>query len=145
MTGDGRVRVLFICVGNSCRSQMAEGFARSLAGARIVSSSAGSRPEGFVNPAAIRLMAEKGIDLTGHRSKGLADLPDGAAWDYVVTMGCGDACPGLRAGRRLDWNIPDPWGLDDGPFRAVRDRIEAEVRRLIEEIEGATGTPEHGG
>ena len=131
MTAARTSRVLFVCVGNSCRSQMAEGFARALGGGRIVPFSAGSRPEGLVNPVAVRLMAERGIDLAGHWSKGLGELPQGEAWDILVTMGCGDACPHLPARRRLDWSIPDPWGVDDEEFRAVRDRIEAEVRTLI--------------
>jgi len=127
-------RLLFVCVENSCRSQMAEGFARTLARGRVQAYSAGSRPSGRVDARAIRFMAEKDIDLTSQRSKGLEDLPDGVTWDYVVTMGCGDACPHLPARHRLDWDLPDPKDLDDAGFRAVRDRIE----RLIEDlIDGA--------
>jgi protein-tyrosine-phosphatase len=78
--------LLFVCVENSCRSQMAEGFARSLGDDRARAYSAGSRPSGEVDPRAVRLMAEKGVDLAGQRSTGLADLPEGVTWDYVVTM-----------------------------------------------------------
>jgi protein-tyrosine-phosphatase len=122
--------LLFVCVENSCRSQMAEGFARAIGGARVGAFSAGSRPSGVVNPRAIELMREKGIDLTVQRSKGLGELP-GLHWDYVVTMGCGDACPVLPARHRLDWDLPDPKHLDDDGFRAVRDRIEALAADLI--------------
>ena len=122
--------LLFVCVENSCRSQMAEGFARGLGRGRVTVHSAGSRPSGQVNPRAIQLMREKGIDLTTQRSKGLDDLPP-VRWDYVVTMGCGDACPHLPARNRLDWDLPDPKSLDDDGFRAVRDRIERMVRDLI--------------
>ena len=127
---DGTPSLLFVCVENSCRSQMAEGFARRLGGDRVLVESAGSRPAGQVHPRAIQFMSEVGIDLTAQRSKGLGDLP-GAPWDYVVTMGCGDACPHLPARNRLDWDLPDPKLLDDDGFRAVRDRIEAKVRELI--------------
>jgi protein-tyrosine-phosphatase len=133
--------LLFVCVENSCRSQMAEGFARSLGHANVTAFSAGSRPSGQVNPRAMQFMRERGIDLTAQRSKGLDDLP-AARWDYVVTMGCGDACPHLPARTRLDWNLPDPKHMDDDGFRAVRDRIEALVHELIET---ATNDRERGG
>lgn len=122
-----RPRVLFVCVENSCRSQMAEAFARRL-GAEAYS--AGSRPSGKVNPRAVQFMGEAGYDLTTHASKGLDAVP-GLEFDATVTMGCGDACPNVAARRRLDWQIPDPKHLSDGEFRAVRDRIEREVRELL--------------
>jgi arsenate reductase len=131
--------LLFVCVENSCRSQMAEGFAHALGRDRVVSHSAGSRPSGQVNSRAIEFMAEKGIDLRSQRSKGLDDLP-ALRWDYVVTMGCGDACPHLPARHRLDWDLPDPKQLDDAGFRAVRDRIEGLVRDLIATAAGAPGS-----
>ncbi|HEX7077035.1 MAG TPA: arsenate reductase ArsC [Candidatus Eisenbacteria bacterium] len=131
---EGSPSLLFVCVENSCRSQMAEGFARTLGRGRVTVYSAGSRPSGQVNPRAIQFMAEKGIDIGVQLSKGLDDLPD-VRWDYLVTMGCGDACPHLPARNRLDWDLQDPKSLDDQGFRAVRDRIEALVRDLI----GATG------
>ena len=126
-------RLLFVCIENSCRSQMAEGFARALGGDRVAAFSAGSRPSGQVNPRAVQFMAEKGIDLTPQHSKGLDDLPAGITWDYVVTMGCGDACPWLPARHRLDWDLPDPKTLDDDGFRHVRDRIEQSVHGLVDE------------
>lgn len=130
--------LLFVCVENSCRSQMAEGFARAQGQDRAITHSAGSRPSGQVNPRAVAFMAEKDIDLNLQRSKGLDDLP-ARRWDYVVTMGCGDACPHLPARYRLGWDLPDPKHLDDTGFRAVRDRIEGLVRDLIAT---ATGTSE---
>ena len=106
-----RLRVLFVCVENSCRSQMAEAFARLDGGEGVEAFSAGSRPSGRVNPGAVRTMAEVGYDLSTHRSQSPADLPAGGAWDAVVTMGCGDACPAVPAARREDWPVPDPKDL----------------------------------
>ncbi len=123
-------RALFVCVENSCRSQMAEGFARQIGKGVLEAWSAGSRPSGLVNPRAVLFMKEKGVDLGVHLSKGLTDLPAGQ-WDYLVTMGCGDACPSLPAKDRLDWNLPDPKDLTDDEFRIVRDDIEARVRDLV--------------
>lgn len=110
---------------------MAEGFARKIGGAKVEAWSAGSRPSGKVNPLAVEYMKEKGIDLKTHKSIGLDDLPPGE-WDYVVTMGCGDACPHLSAKNRLDWALPDPKHLSPNEFRKVRDTIEDKVRELIE-------------
>jgi arsenate reductase (thioredoxin) len=130
-------RLLFVCVENSCRSQMAEGFAAALGGGRVMAFSAGSKPSGRVDGRALRLMAEKGVDLSAQRSKGLDELPADATWDWIVTMGCGDACPRLPARRRLDWDLPDPKALDDDGFRAVRDEIERRVRALIGDVVAA--------
>lgn len=124
------IRILFVCVENSCRSQIAEGFARTLGEGRVVAFSAGSRPSGRVNERAIAFMREAGIDISGHRSKGLDELPN-VPWDYIATMGCGDACPAVPARVRVDWDLPDPKHLDDDGFRAVRDRIERHVRELL--------------
>lgn len=123
-------RVLFVCVENSNRSQMAEGFARALGAGEVEAHSAGSRPSGRVNPKAIAAMAERGIDLSGHASKGLADV-EHLAFDAAVTMGCGDACPFVRARLREDWALPDPRDLDAAGVRAVRDEIERRVRDLL--------------
>ena len=128
---ENAMNLLFVCIENSCRSQIAEGFARSIGGDDVVAWSAGSRPSGAVNERAIEFMHEKGVDIALQRSKGLGELPP-LEWDYVVTMGCGDACPWLPARHRLDWDLPDPKHLDDDGFRAVRDRIEREVRSLID-------------
>lgn len=134
-----RASLLFVCVENSCRSQMAEGYARSLGGDRVSAFSAGSRPSGQVNPRAVRFMSEAGVDLAGQRSKGLEDLPE-LRWDWVVTMGCGDACPHLPARHRVDWDLPDPKHLDDDGFRAVRDRI----RGLVQELLGSAASDRRG-
>jgi protein-tyrosine-phosphatase len=128
-------RILFVCVENANRSQMAEAFARIHGGDRVEAHSAGSRPRGQVNPRAIDFMKEVGYDLAGHPSKSLTDLPD-VEFDVAVTMGCGDACPLVRAKRRLEWSIPDPKDLPADQFRAVRDLIEAKVKDLLAEMEG---------
>lgn len=129
----GKIKILFVCVENSCRSQMAEGFARSLGAGVVEARSAGSRPSGIVNPKAMAAMAERGIDLTGHSSKGIDSLAD-AEFDAVVTMGCGDSCTGVKAPRREDWAISDPKPMEGAEFAAVRDTIEENVIRLIEEL-----------
>jgi protein-tyrosine-phosphatase len=123
---------------------MAEGFARHLGHGRVSAFSAGSRPSGQVNPRAIQFMKEKGVDLTMQHSKGLDDLPE-VHWDWIVTMGCGDACPTLPAEHRLDWELPDPKHLDDDGFRAVRDRIEGLVGHLIEEATNPAASEERHG
>ena len=126
-------RVLFVCVENSNRSQMAEAFARILGGKSVEAYSAGSRPSGVVNPKAIEAMRELGYDLSVHGSKSLDELPD-VAFDFVATMGCGDACPMVRARQRADWSIPDPKHLPPDEFRAVRDLIRDKVRGRLDEL-----------
>ena len=126
-------RVLFVCVENSNRSQMAEAFARRLGGNRVDARSAGSRPSGRINPRAVAFMAERGIDLTAQHSKSLDDVGS-EPFDAVVTMGCGDACPWIAAARREDWALPDPKSLDDAGFRQVRDDIERRVAGLLREL-----------
>ena len=123
-------RILFVCVANSCRSQMAEAIAKSLAGDRWEVWSAGSSPSGRVHPVAIEAMKELGLDLSTHRSKGLAELPQ-RTWDYVVTMGCGDACPTFPARHRVDWDIPDPVGLPMEEVRRIRDDLAQRVTQLL--------------
>jgi protein-tyrosine-phosphatase len=124
-----RKRVLFVCVENSNRSQMAEAFARIHGGDAVEALSAGSRPSGVINPKALRFMGELGYDLGSHASKSLDDI-DGE-FDAVVTMGCGDACPWVPAKRREDWALADPRDMDDAGYRAVRDDISARVRALL--------------
>lgn len=127
-------RLLFVCVENSNRSQMAEAFARMHGGNRVEAYSAGSRPSGRVNPRAIEFMREKGYDLSVHQSKALTDLPNGE-YDVVVGMGCGDeGCPLARARRHEEWGIPDPKNLPADEFRAVRDLIETKVKELIQRL-----------
>lgn len=126
--------ILFVCVGNACRSQMAEGFARAFGPEELVVYSAGSRPAGFVAREAIEGMLEKGIDISRQVSKGLQALP-AIEFDALVTMGCGeDACPSVRAKKRVDWSIPDPIGRGIDYFRAVRDDLEDKVKKLLSQI-----------
>lgn len=128
-----RPKVLFVCVENSNRSQMAEALARIHAGDVIDAASAGSRPSGQVNPRAIQFMREVGYDLSRHASKSLAAF-DGQEVAVAVTMGCGDACPLVRAQQREEWNIPDPKHLSDDEFRQVRDLIETKVKALLAKL-----------
>ena len=127
---DHKIRVLFVCVENSNRSQMAQAFAALLGGDRVEALSAGSRPSGRVNPRAVEFMREVGYDLTAHASKSL-DAFDGTEVTVAVTMGCGDSCPLVRAGRREEWNIPDPKDLPPDQYREVRDLIERKVKELL--------------
>lgn len=131
------LRVLFLCVENSNRSQIAEAFARMRGGDAVEAWSAGSKPSGRVNPRAIEAMAELGYDLSTHASKGLAALPD-LVFDVAVTMGCGDACPIGRAREHEAWALPDPRDLPPAEFRAVRDRIDELVRDLLARFRVAT-------
>jgi len=126
-------RILFVCIGNACRSQMAEGFARHLGGEAVEACGAGSRPAGFVAAGAIEAMKEIGIDISQQTSKSVEAFR-GQDFDVVVTMGCGDACPWVPAKRRLDWKIPDPIGQSPEFFRKVRGQIEGLVRDLLAEI-----------
>ena len=127
-------RVLFACVGNSARSQMAQGFARRLGGARVDARSGGSKPLGHVLPEAVQVMAEKGIDISRNPSQGFDERWVRDECDLVVTMGCGDdACPAFVGKPLVDWELPDPKGRPLEEFRAVRDAVEARVRRLLAE------------
>lgn len=128
-----RPRLLFVCVENSCRSQMAEAFARMDGNGAVEAWSAGSRPSGVVNPKAIASMKAIGYDLTAHSSKGLDALPPGP-FAAVVTMGCGDACPHVAAEIREDWEIPDPKDLKPEAFAEVRDEIRRRVRESVARV-----------
>jgi arsenate reductase len=127
--------VVFVCVENSNRSQMAEAFARMHGSGKIEPYSAGSKPSGRINPKAVEAMRELGYDLTAHQSKSVDDLPS-VEFDAAVTMGCGDKCPLIRSKLRLDWNIPDPKQMAPDQFRSVRDLIEQNVTRLIRDLIG---------
>lgn len=126
-------KVLFVCIENSCRSQMAEGFARMLGAGVVEAYSAGSRPSGKVNEKAIAAMRAIGYDLAAHDSKSLDEIPQ-IEYDCVITMGCGDACPFVRAQRREDWGIPDPKHLDEPEFAEVRDLIRRKVLVLVDSL-----------
>jgi arsenate reductase (thioredoxin) len=126
-------RVLFVCVENSNRSQMAEAFAHLHGSGKVEAFSAGSRPSGRVNPKAIESMREVGYDLTAHSSKGL-DAFNGTEIEVAVTMGCGDECPLVLARQRVDWKIPDPRDMNPQQFRDVRNLIESKVKELLQSL-----------
>jgi arsenate reductase (thioredoxin) len=123
-------KILFVCVENSNRSQMAEAFARIHAPEGVEGHSAGSRPSGKINPRAIQFMGELGYDLTQHRSKSTEEF-NGQEVEVAVTMGCGDECPLVLAKRREEWQIPDPKELPDEEYRRIRDFIAGKVKELI--------------
>jgi protein-tyrosine-phosphatase len=130
------LNVLFVCVGNSCRSQMAEALANHLGQGRIRAWSAGSHPLGEIVPLTFDLLKEKGISLDGHWSKGLRDVPV-AEMDIVVGMGCEVVCPvpaGFK-GRVIEWNVPDPYGREIEFYRSVRDSIARQVAALLEVLD----------
>lgn len=124
------MRVLFVCVENSCRSQIAEAFANLLGVEGVEAYSAGSDPAGSVNPQAVKVMGELGYDLQSHAVRSLDDVPD-VEFDYAVTMGCGDECPMVKARMHIDWDVPDPKGMNIEEFRRVRDMIRERVQRLL--------------
>ncbi len=127
-----KARLLFACVENSNRSQMAEAFARMHGSDVAEAFSAGSQASGQVNPKAVAAMREKGYDLTTHRSKTLDEVE--GPFDYVITMGCGEACPFVAARRREDWALEDPKTLPPEAFNRVRDSIERRVLALLDEV-----------
>lgn len=126
-------RILFVCVENSCRSQIAEAFARRHGGGKVEAYSAGSRPSGKVHPKAVESMREVGYDLTAHSSKSLGEIPE-LEYDAVITMGCGDQCPFVRGKIHEEWGLPDPKELPPEGFREARDRIEEKVKALLRRI-----------
>jgi arsenate reductase (thioredoxin) len=126
--------VLFLCVHNAGRSQMAAGWLRHLAGERVTVLSGGSAPAEEINPSAVEAMAERGIDITDQFPKPWTDETVGVA-DVIVTMGCGDACPVLPGKRYLDWELEDPAGQGVDAVRPIRDDIERRVRGLMQDLE----------
>ncbi|MFK4154591.1 arsenate reductase ArsC [Streptomyces fungicidicus] len=130
--------VLFVCVHNAGRSQMAAGFLQHLAGDRIEVRSAGSVPGDQVNPAAVEAMAEAGVDISTARPKILTTEAVQAS-DYVITMGCGDACPVFPGKKYLDWALEDPAGKGVDAVRPIRDEIKTRIEALIEEIDAKRG------
>lgn len=135
-------RILFACVGNSCRSQMAEAFCRTL-GRDVECASAGSRPAPVVQPDTVAVMKEVGIDISGAEPKGFGDLPD-LEFDCLVTMGCEVACPFLPGAREVRWEIPDPYGKGIDEYRRVREIVRGEVTRLLGRL-GRLTRPERAG
>lgn len=129
-----KASVLFVCVHNAGRSQMAAGFLRELAGDRVEVLSAGTQPKNEINPSAIEAMAEVGIDITGQQPKVLTEDAVKAS-DYVITMGCGDECPWFPGKIYLDWVLDDPAGLGVESVRPIRDTIKDLVTALVAEID----------
>jgi protein-tyrosine-phosphatase len=125
--------ILFVCIENSNRSQMAEAFARMYGEGKVSAFSAGSRPSGHVNPKAIEAMKMLGYDLSNHQSKSVDDFRK-MSFEYVVTMGCGDECPFILSKYYEDWSIPDPKNLPMKEFISVRDIIESKVKQLLDKI-----------
>ena len=125
------MKLLFVCIENSNRSQMSQAFAKMFGGKNVEAYSAGSKPSGIVNPKAIAAMKELGYDLSNHDSKSLDEVKAFAPFDAVVTMGCGDACPWMPAKKFIDWQIPDPKNLEPEKFNEVRHLIEEKVKELL--------------
>jgi arsenate reductase len=130
----GKIKIVFICVENARRSQMAQGFAEVFGGEKVEVYSAGSIPSSQIDPIVIEVMKEKGIDLSSKRPKGLNDLPP-IEMDYLITMGCEETCPAVLSKNILEWDIPDPKGKSIDIVRNVRDMVEGRVRALLKEIE----------
>ncbi|MDP4899397.1 MAG: arsenate reductase ArsC [Pontimonas sp.] len=125
--------VLFVCVHNAGRSQMAAGYLQHLAGDRIEVMSSGSAPKDTINPVAVEVMLEEGIDIRGRQPKILTDEQVQAS-DVVITMGCGDACPYYPGKRYEDWELADPAGQGVQAVRAIRDDIRARIEKLVAEL-----------
>jgi len=130
---NGRPKVLFLCVHNAGRSQMAAALLSRRAGAKVIVHSAGSAPGEVLNPAVVTAMAEVGIDISGERPKKLTDAMAQDA-DVIVTMGCGDACPVYPGKRYMDWDLPDPAGKPIEDVRPIRDEINDRVETLLTEL-----------
>ena len=128
-----RPEVLFVCVHNAGRSQMAAGLLDHLGGGRVTVRSAGSEPADAINPVAVEAMAELGIDITRELPKPLTGDAVEAA-DVVITMGCGDACPFFPGKRYADWELEDPAGKDLETVRGIRDEISSRIRALLAEL-----------
>ena len=137
---ESKKNILFVCIENSNRSQMAEAFAKIHGKNFINAFSAGSRPSGKINPKAIEAMKIIDYDLARHKSKSTRELVEmeqflpAGRFDYVITMGCGDECPFIPAKSRDDWNIPDPRDMQMKDFIKVRDLIETNVKSLLQKI-----------
>tara|TARA_B100000989_G_C19182488_1_gene320163 strand:- start:18 stop:419 length:402 start_codon:yes stop_codon:yes gene_type:complete len=126
--------VLFACVENSCRSQIAEALAKKISPHKFNFYSAGSKPSGIINPMAIKLLKSQGVYLIDHRSKDISEFIN-IKIDYLILMGCGDECPNLVAEKRIEWNIPDPKAMEEPKFLNVMENIEGKVKKLIKTID----------
>ena len=126
--------VLFACVENSCRSQIAEAFAKKISPHKFDFYSAGSKPSGIINPMAIKLLKSQGVYLIDHRSKDVSEFIN-IKIDYLILMGCGDQCPNIIAEERIEWDIPDPKDMEEPEFLNVIENIEGKVKKLIKTID----------
>ena len=133
VTPGKRPEILFLCVHNAGRSQMAAGFARRLGGEHVVVHSAGTAPGVELNPAVVAMMAEKGIDITDQTPNVLTEAM-GLSSDVIITMGCGDSCPVYPGKRYLDWELEDPAGKSVEEIRPIRDESERRVAALLETL-----------
>jgi len=129
-----KINMVFVCVENARRSQMAQGFAEAYGHEKVEVYSTGSRPSQQIDPLVIEVMEEKGIDLSGKRPKGLNDLPP-VEMDYLITMGCEETCPAISAKKIIEWEIPDPKGKPIDEVRRIRDMLAVKVKMLLEEVE----------
>ena len=130
----GRKKILFACIGNTCRSQMAAAFAQYFFGDKIEALSGGSRPEDEINPVMVEAMGEKGIDVAFRKTRSLESVISHVKPDIIITMGCGEECPYVPGATVKDWNLPDPAGKSIDFMRTVRDEIEKRVEGLIKSI-----------
>ena len=126
-------KILFVCVENSCRSQMAEGIAKHLGKGILEVYSAGSKPKGEVDPNAVKVMEEINIDISSYKSKGFNEVPI-RNFDYVITLGCKDICPFFPAEKHIEWHIDDPKGKDIDSFRKTRDTLKYKIEQLIRDV-----------
>ncbi|MFA5090631.1 MAG: arsenate reductase ArsC [Candidatus Omnitrophota bacterium] len=125
-------KILFVCVENSCRSQMAEGIAKHLGKGILEVYSSGSKPKGGVDPSAVKVMQEIGIDISSYKPKGFNEIPI-RDFDYVITLGCKDICPFFPAEKHIEWHIDDPKGKDIDSFRKARDTLKYRIEQLIKD------------
>ena len=130
----GRKKILFACIGNTCRSQMASAFAQHFAGDKIEALSGGSRPELEINPVMVKAMGEKGIDMAFRKTHSLESAISDVKPDMIITMGCGEECPYVPGATVKDWDLPDPAGKSIDFMRTVRDEIEKRVKGLIKSL-----------
>jgi arsenate reductase (thioredoxin) len=128
-----QTKIVFVCVENAGRSQMAQAFAEVFGKGKLEVYSAGSGPGSRINPVVIDVMKEEGIDLSSRHPKGLNDLPP-VEMDYLVTMGCEETCPAVLAKKMIEWDIPDPKGKPFDEVRQIRDMLEGKVRALLDEV-----------
>ena len=131
---DKKASVMFVCVHNAGRSQMAAGFMQHLAGDRVEIRSAGTAPAETINPSVVQAMQEEGIDISMNSPK-ILTTEDVKASDYVITMGCGDECPFFPGKTYLDWPLEDPAGQGVEAIRPIRDEIKSKIEALIAEID----------